>query len=372
MKANIAVRLLIITLALCAGTTQAIFKTPSKAPPKTTKTAPAENINTDTNNTSSLPATNSATATASSGLTNSNSDTGATSIPGNFTNAWMDLSFWSGARFSSPYTIDGKTKTLSPTGNSSDAYLEINLISSYVFRHGPLADQDENKADLLHKPIFPWVADGLFPWQHRSDTNADHSVRIPFPDLNISMGYLFRNSSGPSNYNASTIVGSSDFYLNTMIGEPLARWCSDTNGTTKFQLSALVSDGFTTDKQFIELHNTFFCGLGLEIGDLFKGPSGDEKQAYFFLQGGIACIDKPRLVNGTTTVEFNGLNQPEFTQDWVPTVGATFVFPLKDWVNVNAGVNAYFSHEPANWNANIGMTFDLQKIADVIDLLPGN
>ena len=243
--------------------------------------------------------------------------------------------------------IDGTTKILSSRGKSTDWYLEINLVDRYVLRHGPQADPSE--VTIGDKPKI---------WSPLSGMTLSDLSTIPAPDITASLGYVFGNSSGPTNFSASTIVGSSDFYLNASIGVPLLRWCSDKDGTWKQQLTLEISDGFTTDKQFLQLHHNFFAGLGWQGGFIIDG-----KQGYWFGRAGYALIDQPVLVGGTSTVEFNGLGQPNFNQEWVPSTGATIVFPLTQSINVNAGINSYYSHAPANWNANLGFSFDLSKLA---------
>jgi hypothetical protein len=265
-----------------------------------------------------------------------------------YTNSWVDLSFWTGARFGSPYTINGTTKTLTSSGNTSQGYLEINLNSRYVLRHGRDADIYEADTNLIRKFYFPWHPPGC-------------GFSFPMPDITASLGYVFSQSSGPSNYNASTIIGSSDFYLNASLGVPLLRYCTDTNGAFKGQLTLEISDGFVTDKQFMELHHNFFVGLGLQGGFLFKG-----NQAYWFGRAGYAEIDQPVLVGGTSTVQFNGLGQPDFNQDWIPSTGATVVFPLTPAINLNAGIDAYYTRHPANWEANLGVSFDLSKLVSAL------
>jgi len=266
------------------------------------------------------------------------------------TNAWIDLSFWTGARFGSPYTINQNTHQLSPNGNSSDGYLEINLVTRYVMRHGPEADESESDTNLYGK-IFSPLSWGMF---------TDIS-KIPAPDITATLGYVFANSSGPSNYTASTIIGSSDYYLNASIGIPLFRYCSDKTGSWKQQVSLEFSDGFVTDKKFIQLHHNAFVGLGWQGGFVVNG-----RQGYWSGRAGFAEIDQPILMAGTNTVVFNkGLNQPIFNQQWVPSTGVTLVVPLTDSINLNAGINSYYSRRPANWNANLGVTFDITKLMNI-------
>ena len=126
----------------------------------------------------------------------------------NHSNVWAQVSVWTGAKFSTPYNISGNK--LSTAGNTSDGYIELNLSSRYVLRQGQKA------SDIV------WGDWG---------TLTPHDGQMHFvnplahmPDIDTRIGYLFRGSSAPTNYNASTIVGSSDFYADTSLGFPLWRY----------------------------------------------------------------------------------------------------------------------------------------------------
>src|SRR5262249_49380867 len=98
--------------------------------------------------------------------------------------------------------------------------------------------------------------------------------------------------------------------------------------------------------------------IGWQGGFILNG-----KQGYWFGRAGYALIDQPVLDGGTNTVQFNNLSQPVFKQQWVPSTGVTLVVPITESMTVNAGINSYYSHKPANWNANIGVSIDLSKLA---------
>ena len=150
-----------------------------------------------------VPASESATNAAIAGITPA-----SLSPLGTTTNTWGDLSFWTGAKFSNPYVINGNS--LKSAGNTSDGYIEIELSTRYILRDGPAA-QD-------------WLL-GSSPTDNRLPKGQVNFLKFweYMPDIDSRIGYLFRGSSAPTNYSSSTIVGSADFYGDTSLGLPILR-----------------------------------------------------------------------------------------------------------------------------------------------------
>jgi hypothetical protein len=252
---------------------------------------------------------------------------------------WGHISIWTGAKFSNPYKIVGNQ--LSAAGSTSDGYIELNLSSRYVERSGTNTDWSWSGTNRIAKGS---IAFSPF-WEYG-------------PDIDTRLGYIFRGGGTPTNFVASTVVGSADFYGDTSIGLPLVRFCS-LGGSWKQQLSLELNGGFATAKDELSLHPNAFFGLGWQASYQAMGTTD---RGYWYGRAGVSLIDQPILIDGTDTVVLNQLSQPEYDLTWVPSIGVIVTYPLSSTISLQAGVNAYFTQSvPASWNATIGATLDLDK-----------
>lgn len=260
-------------------------------------------------------------------------------------NIYGQLTIWTGAKLSNPYTIS--SNKLSSGGTSSDGYIELNYSSRYVLREG------DDATDIR------WSGWG----EETKEDDAIHFVNNPLshmPDIDTRFGYLFRGSSAPTNFTASTIAGTADFYADTSIGVPLARYGSSGDDLNKFKMQVTLdlSGGFATDKNHLQLHPTAFAGLGWQGSFAISTNT----QAYWIGRAGYAFIDQPSLLPGTNIVQLNSLQMPVYSFQGAPAIGVIVVYPLTSAISFQAGANAYFtSRQPASWNATVGVTLDLSK-----------
>lgn len=269
-------------------------------------------------------------------------------------NSVGQITLWTGARFSNPYTIGvaNGQGTLNPAGSgstASDGYLEIDFSDRYIFR-------GKNNND--------WALFG------KSGTNfEDGKSHFLFPleqvpEFDARFGFLFSGTSAPTNFNASTVVGSGDVYADTSIGLPIWRGNPDVlHKALKQQVTLEIGGGFTADRQHLDLHPSFFAGLGYQASFPFSGINSTNR-AYWVGRVGYALIDQPNLVSGTTNnaVKLNSINEPDYSFKGAPAMGLNIVLPLSSAVSLQTGFNAYFTdNPPSSWNANIGITLDISK-----------
>jgi hypothetical protein len=260
------------------------------------------------------------------------------------TNLWGHVRLWTGAKLSNPYKISGGQ--LSPSGNSTDAYIEMNLSTRFVERQG----------DAAHDPVWSWMG---------APTPKDNEMHFVcplahMPDIDTRIGYLFRDSSSPTNYTASTVAGSSDFYADTLVGFPFWRQCSDGNRPRwKQQMSFDLGLGFSTDKETLQLHPHMFAGLGWQAGYTIA----PNRQGYWTVRGGFAAIDQPIMIGGNN-VRTNALGAPLFDRGYMPALGVTVTYPIFQAFSLQSGATAYFAHkdEPASWNVTVGVTFEIDDL----------
>lgn len=262
-------------------------------------------------------------------------------------NSWGQVFLWTGAKLENPYTISSATKTLQAAGSSGSPYIEIGFAESYVMRSGKYND-------------LSW-------WPSDEETPDDHRARFLWPwskvpDLTGDFGYVFSSSTGPSNYSASTVVGSSDIYGDGTLGFPFIRYCSE-DFQWKQQATFDFSKGFVTDKQFDTVHPSLFAGLGYQ-GKFPNFVGTTNLPIYWLAHGGLGLIDRP-VISGTNVVfsTAGGLSVPSFHERWVPTVGTVIIIPVNGALSLQAGGNAYFSDAPASWNITLGVSLDLSKFA---------
>src|ERR1051325_3398591 len=142
-------------------------------------------------------------------------------------NIWSYVTLWTGAKLENPYSITvdptNHTAKLQSADTKTDGYLELRLQYRFVDRVAADANdiliwrktdpQQGNKKVAETKARsypsgFAWQWDGTYP----------------LPDIDTSIGYVFRKSSSPTNFNSSTIVGGSDLYVNGSLGFPYWRY----------------------------------------------------------------------------------------------------------------------------------------------------
>jgi hypothetical protein len=256
----------------------------------------------------------------------------------------------SGARFTGPYTIHVTNSTspgvLDNSGNNTVGFLEFDYINRYVFRP-PRELERQQHGDLFG---FEFVK----PWEHA-------------PDIEARIGFNFANSTGTSNYTASTMVGSGDFYSDTRVGLPLFR---HTTKAQRQQISLEGEGGMTTDKSFMAVHPSAFVGLGYQTS--FRPHIGSSStNVCGFLSGrlGAGWIDVPSTtgsVPGGVGVKLDGNGLPVFHLDPSPCFGVLLVYPITESLFLELDSNTYIRHEPANWNVSVGFVIPLGKVASII------
>lgn len=164
--------------------------------------------------------------------------------PAATSSAFMNLAHLSsGASFQNPYTVtyDSKksTSTLQKNGNEVAAYLDFSLINlSVLYTNISTMKNEVFGGELLNF------------WEET-------------PDFSMQIGFMFGNSSGPTNYSASTIVGSGDFYTQASLGLPF--WRRFTN-SVHHQLTLELAGGAITDSDFVSVYPNVFLGLGYQLG----------------------------------------------------------------------------------------------------------
>lgn len=261
---------------------------------------------------------------------------------GDTNNTWADFSFWTGARISNPYVVSGTN--LVSEGTTSDAYIEISLSTRYVLRSGPEATD----------PLW-----GCCPCRKTQEGHIQFvNPFIRLPDMEGRVGYVFRDSTAPTNYNASAVIGSADFYAEYTLGLPIVRYSSE-GGLWKNQWTIELSGGFATDEEALDLHPSAFFGVGWQTSSQLKGSTN---RFYWLGRVGVSLIDQPEFVPGTSQVVLNSLQEPNYDEEWVPSMGAMIVYPITSSINLQAGLNAYFTSDPpSSWNASLGVSLDLDK-----------
>jgi hypothetical protein len=260
------------------------------------------------------------------------------------------FSLWTGSKLLNPYTIDTSTRQLGARGSTADAYIEVDLNSSFVTRSGKYALVDT--PDVFDKFYLVRF------WE-----------KLPMPDISGSFGYIFANGNSMSNVTASTVVGNSDIYGAGAVGLPLFRECSS-DYRWKQQAALEISGGFATDKSFDVVHPSVFLGGGYQL----KCPNfiGSTNSLLWFGRAGVARIDRPQFSGNNVVINnVGGLLVPQFDQKWVPAMGTTIVLPITSSLSIQAGGDAYFSSAPANWDITLGVTLDLTKFAGSLGSLLG-
>ncbi|HZV36458.1 MAG TPA: hypothetical protein VFB72_17915 [Verrucomicrobiae bacterium] len=266
------------------------------------------------------------------------------------------ISLWTGARMSTPYSINVSNNTgrLGPAGTSTDGYIEFELNNRYVIRPA-------GSSDL----IFPFKCLGGLFTGTSTDTNGIPHFFSPlgrFPDIDARVGYTFRGNGSPTNFNVSTVAGGSDIYGDTSLGFPFGQ-VAGVNDSWKGQLTIDIAGGFATDKQHLDMHSDFFAGLGGQASFRAPGFGSTNYQGYWIGRAGYALIGVPSLISGTDIVNLNSLQEPKFNLTWVPSVGTTVVYPLNTWLSLQGGFNVYFTPKPpAEWNLNIGVTVNIDQV----------
>ncbi|MGD0259319.1 MAG: hypothetical protein ABSD29_05770 [Verrucomicrobiota bacterium] len=262
----------------------------------------------------------------------------------------------SGATFKGTYNVHVTNSPAGPEGyldNSGDnivGFLEFDYISRYVFRQLQPGEVDH---EYNHGNWFGFKL--LEPWKHA-------------PDIETRIGFTFANSTGPSNYTASTIVGSGDFYTDVRVGVPLFR---RTTPNQRQQISLEGEGGFSTDTSFLEVHPTAFVGLGYQTS--FRPVLGaSSTNVCGFLSGrlGAGWIDVPSTTTsptpGVTGVTLDSGGLPVFHLDPSPCMSVLLVYPITGSLFLVLDANTYIRHAPADWTVSVGLSIPLGKVSSII------
>jgi hypothetical protein len=267
------------------------------------------------------------------------------------TNGYFNV--WTGAKIENPYTISvdpvAKTATLQPSKTTTDGFIEFNFNYRYVLRHGTVQEQDPfiwDAGDSHRITNSPGAGQFIAPWIH-------------FPDLDTSVGYVFRGSSASTNFSASTIAGGSDLYVEGALGFPWWRYVDDNGPIRKMQATFEVAGGVVTDKNNLLLHPNIFLGGGFQ-GAYVRNGSGGPLLGLWSGRIGMAQVDQPRILSGSS-VALNGLNEPVFDATWVPSLGFDITVPVTTVISGVFGGNVYFTDNPASWNMSVGISLDIDK-----------
>jgi hypothetical protein len=267
---------------------------------------------------------------------------------------WPYVSLWGGAKLENPYSITvdrtNHTAILQSDDSTTDGYLELRLRYRFVDRIAAYADEPKiytvkgRSQDVTPKSGF------FGQWDY-----------YPLPDIDTSIGYVFRDSSSPTNFNSSTIVGGSDLYVSGSLGFPYWRYIGTSGGGMRaIQATLEVSGGFVTDRNILLLHPHIFAGGGFQFL-YFRGNQNDPLPGFWTGRIGYARVDEPRLI-GDKNVALNGRDEPLFDAEWVPSLGFDVSFPISKTLSAQFGGNAFFTDSPSSWNLNLGLLVNVDKL----------
>ena len=267
------------------------------------------------------------------------------------------VSLWTGAKLDNPYTISSNgvgSGVIQPNKTTTDGYIELRFDYSFISREGDAQALDPHIWDN-NASYVPDDGTGHFiaPWYHLAD-------------FKMMVGYVFRGSSAPTNFDASAVVGSADLYSVAALGLPIWRKYDTGSLLQREQLSIEIAGGMATDKDHLIVHPTMFIGGGFE-GAYYRN-TGDNPPAK--LKGmwcsrvGLAYIDRPRTQPDATfgtTVQLDAQGNPQFRGTWAPSLGFDITFPVTKVIDLQLGGNAYFTDTPAAWNLNLGVSLNLDN-----------
>jgi hypothetical protein len=272
---------------------------------------------------------------------------------------WSYVTLWAGAKLENPYSITvdptNHTAKLQPVDAKTDGYLELRLRYRFVDIVAANAKQITVFSYNANKNLAERSYSGGFAW--------DWQGGYPLPDVDTAIGYVFRNSSAPTNFNSSTIVGGSDLYVTGSLGFPYWRYASSSTndpGMRAVQATLEISGGFVTDRHNLLLHPNIFVGGGFQFL-YFRGPESDLLPGFWTGRIGLAQVDQPKLITDSS-VALNGRDEPEFKSSWVPALGFDVTFPISHTLSAQFGGNAYFTDSPSSWNLTVGLVVDVDKL----------
>jgi hypothetical protein len=125
------------------------------------------------------------------------------------------------------------------------------------------------------------------------------------------------------------------------------------------QLTLDIVGGFTTEKQFEQIHTSFMGGLGYELGY----QAGTNGPGLITLRAGYGFVDAPKILQSPSVtsqlVEVQG-GLPQFEHLWSPTASFTFAHPISQGTYLFVSANAFLLREhfstagPDQWNISVG------------------
>jgi hypothetical protein len=261
------------------------------------------------------------------------------------TSTFLNIELFTGAKLQNPYSIEidptTKAGTLNPSESKPVAFVELNVFARHIFRTG--------------------VYDETFTPEEKK-TNSVSWERLFqneyfLPEFDFRVGYAFSGDK-PQKFEAATIAGGSDIYLEGGIGQPLLRVSN--HHDWKGQISAEFAGGFTTDDAFNKVHPNLFFGAGFQMA---YTPAGTTNvglgNTYVLFRTGYGSFDQPKLTSGRD-VAMDDFDLPEFEREWAPTFGATMVFKMSRSLSFQLTSNVYFA-DRANWNISAGLSLDPAK-----------
>ena len=311
---------------------------------------------------------NNANGNNANGNNGNNGNANANNLKKDDKNILSYVTLWTGAKLENPYSITvdptNHTAKLQPADTKTDGYLELRLQYRFVDRVAAEAkeiliwrktetDAHNNTKKVTEVDVKTYP--NGFAWQWGG--------AYPLPDIDTSIGYVFRKSSAPTNFNSSTIVGGSDLYVNGSLAFPYWRYVNqagDDKGMRAIQATLEIDGGFVTDRHNLLLHPNILVGGGFEFL-YFRGPDSDPMPGFWAGRIGLAQVDQPKLLTDSS-VALNGRDEPEFKSSWVPALGFDVTFPISHTLSAQFGGNAYFTDSPSSWNLTVGLVVDVDKL----------
>jgi hypothetical protein len=268
------------------------------------------------------------------------------------TNKWR-ISFSSGAEFMNPYYISvppgagkGPNGTLTNSGSSTVAYLQLDVMKQWVFNPG--AFDVKNNAQRF--PIL------------------DAKNLLENLDWQFDIGFLLGNSSKLTNnsYSAQTLAGSD---INSQFGVHIPLWRAVEDGVP-IQVSLGGSIGITTDHQFEKVHANEFVGGVFDAAipyNLWGGATNDVGPGLFEARLGGGHLEFPSTTGTADQVMLDGNGIPEFNERWVPVLGFNTQIPFGKSLFLNLEGNTYFGDQlPDQWNVRVGVTVPWGNVSKMI------
>ena len=277
-----------------------------------------------------------------------------------YENSWVW--FEAGALQVNPYSISSGTNgtlQLQKRSSSTDAYIDFHIMQRWVAA----------KSSLVEKTKHGETPDLFAPWwggeSIRKTGAGVTGVAFPFsswPDVDLSLGYVFRNSSGPSNYTATTVVGGGDFHGQVTFGFPFIRHISHRQAQ---QLSIETQGAIVADKSFLLVHPEAFVGLGYQIS--FPGMGTDTNSTprvgFATARVGAGWADSPVFEDGSTLTVATDRTLPKFAFRPSLAMGMSVYYPITSGIYISVFGNAYVRQKPTPWTVGAAITIPLDKLS---------